>query len=548
MRHRRAVTVECPISEGGMRKSLHTWAAAGVLLTLALPAGSAADEPPRSFTIAASGDILIHASVARAALTYGEEAAYDFAPMLAPTEPWIAEADLAICHLEGTLSADDGGLSYYPLFVAPHTVADAIAAAGYDACSLAGNHALDRGLRGLEETIELLEERGIAHEGTARGEEERLPGLYRVNGVAVAHLDYTYGLNGLPRPAWYSVNVIDPEAILADARWAREQGAEFVVLTIHWGAEYQHAPTAEQQALAERLLASPDLDLILVSHAHVVQPVGRVNGKVVVYGMGNHLSNQNSMWGSKYHSTEDGLTVHITVAEQPDGRFAATTVEYTPTWVEMHTYRVLPVARALAAGEGDAALLAASWERTTGYVTMLGTEGLESTPAAWPPLLCHGRVATLAGTAGPDLLIGTPGDDVITGRGGDDIIHGLGGNDVVCGGDGDDRLWGGPGDDRLYGGKGNDRLYGGPGDDRLWGQAQDDTLWGEQGSDALYGGDDNDTLWGHEGADLLVAGSGADRLWGGRDDDNLIASSPGDILAADTADICRINAPIFGSP
>jgi poly-gamma-glutamate capsule biosynthesis protein CapA/YwtB (metallophosphatase superfamily) len=531
-----------------VRKSLHRWAAAGLLLTLAFPAGSAADEPPRSFTIAAAGDILIHGSVARAALAYGRGAAYDFSPMLAPTEPWIAEADLAICHLEGALSADDGGLSYYPLFVAPHTVADAIAAAGYDACSLAGNHALDRGLRGLEETIELLEERGIAHEGTARTEEERLPGLYRVNGVTVAHLDYTYGLNGLPRPTWYSVNITDPEAILADARWAREQGAEFVVLTIHWGLEYQHAPTAEQQALAERLLASPDLDLILGSHAHVVQPIDRVNGKVVVYGMGNHLSNQNSMWGDKYHSTEDGLIVHLTITEQPDGRFAATTVQYTPTWVEMHTYRVLPVAWALAAGEGDAALLAASGERTIGYVTMLGTGSIEATPAAWPALLCEGRVATAVGTAGPDLLIGTPGDDVIAGRGGDDVIHGLGGNDLVCGGEGDDTLWGGPGFDHLYGGDGNDRLYGGPGRDNLWGQAGHDSLWGQEDPDALYGGDGDDVLWGHGGDDLLVAGSGADRLWGGLGADALIASSPGDTLAADAADTCRINALIVGCP
>jgi len=523
-------------------------AAAGIVLALCVPATGTADEPPRSFTIAASGDILIHASVARAAAAYGQGGGYDFTPMLAPTEPWIAEADLAICHLEGALSADDGGLSYYPLFVAPHTVADAIAAAGYDTCSLAGNHALDRGQQGLEETIELLEARGIAHEGTARTEEERLPGFYRVNGVTVAHLDYTYGLNGLPRPAWYSVNIIDPETILADARWAREQGAAFVVLTIHWGVEYQHAPTAEQEDLAERLLASPDIDLILGSHAHVVQAIDRVNGKVVVYGMGNHLSNQNSIWGPKYHSTEDGLMVQVTVTEQPDGRFAATSVEYTPTWVEMHTYRVLPVAWARAAGEGDTALVAASWERTTGYVTMLGTEGLVATPAAWPALLCRGRVAGLVGTAGPDLLIGSPGPDIVTGRGGDDTIHGFDGNDLICGGPGDDTLWGGFASDQLHGGDGDDTLYGGLGHDTLWGEEGQDTLWGETDPDTLYGGDGDDTLWGHEGNDLLVAGSGADRLWGGLGADTLVASSPTDTLSPDRYDRCRIGALVTPCP
>jgi len=531
-----------------MRNRWNRWTAASVMLILLVPAAGTADEPPRSFTLAASGDILIHGRVAQVAASYGEGAGYDFSPMLAPTEPWIAEADLAICHLEGVLSADDGGLSYYPLFVAPHTVADAIAAAGYDACSLAGNHALDRGQQGLEETIGLLEAQGIAHEGTARTEEERLPGLYRVNGVTVAHLDYTYGLNGLARPAWYSVNIIDPEAILADARWAREQGAEFVVLTIHWGVEYQHAPTAEQETLAERLLASPDVDLILGSHAHVVQPIGRVNGKVVVYGMGNHLSNQNSVWGPKYYSTEDGVIVQVTVAEQPGGSFAATRVEYTPTWVDLATYRVLPVEWARAAGPGDDALLAASGERTTGYITLLGTEGLEATPAAWPPLTCAGRMAGLVGTAGPDVLIGTPANDIITGRGGDDTLHGFGGNDLICGGDGDDTLWGGPDFDQLQGGPGNDTLYGGPGQDTLWGQAGHDTLWGENDSDILCGGDGDDTLWGHEGDDLLIAGSGTDHLWGGLGADTLIASSPTDTLSGDPQDTCRQNALVTACP
>jgi hypothetical protein len=531
-----------------MRNRWWRWAAASILLTLPFPAVGTADEPPRSFTIAASGDILIHSSVARAAAAYGEAGAYDFTPMLAPTEPWIAEADLAICHLEGALSPDDTGLSYYPLFVAPHTVADAIAAAGYDACSLAGNHALDRGRQGLEETIELLEARGIAHEGTARTEEERLPGLYRVKGVTVAHLDYTYGLNGLPRPAWYSVNVIDPEAILADARWAREQGAEFVVLTIHWGVEYQHAPTTEQEALADTLTASPDIDLILGSHAHVVQPIARVNGKVVVYGMGNHLSNQNSVWGAKYYSTEDGVIVQVTVTEQPGGGFAATRVEYTPTWVEMPTYRVLPVEWARSVGVGNAALLAASAQRTTGYITMLATEGLEASPAAWPPMLCQGRVAGLVGTAGPDVLIGTPGNDVITGRGGHDTIYGFGGDDLICGGDGDDTLWGGPGLDHLLGGDGDDRLYGGPDRDTLRGQAGHDTLWGDGEADTLSGGDGDDVLYGHEGDDLLIAGPGTDRLWGGLGADALIASSPADTLSADPRDTCRTNVLVIPCP
>jgi poly-gamma-glutamate capsule biosynthesis protein CapA/YwtB (metallophosphatase superfamily) len=522
-----------------MPSRLRRWLPFLLLPALLAPAAGA-DEPPRSFTIAASGDILIHGAVARAAAAYAGDGGYDFTPMLAPTEPWIGEADLAICHLEGTLSPTNTGLSYYPLFVAPYQVADAIAATGYDACSLAGNHALDGGEQGLEQTIALLEERGIAHEGTARSEEERLPGLYEVNGVTVAHLDYTYGLNGLSRPHWYSVNIIDRTAILDDARWARDQGAEFVILTIHWGVEYNHPPTGEQAALAEELLASPDIDLILGSHAHVVQPIDRVGDEVVVYGMGNHLSNQNSMWGPKYYSTEDGLIVQVTVTEQPDGSFAATRVEYTPTWVEMGTYRVLPIAWAQAAGEGDAVLLAASWERTAATVTMLGAAGLEATPAAWGALSCRGHAATLVGTAGDDVLVGTPGDDVIVGRGGNDVILALAGDDLVCAGDGDDTVWGGPGRDELWGGEGDDDLFGDAGPDRLYGEQGDDTLWGGTDDDFLIGGDGDDRLLGHEGDDLLTGGSGADYLWGGTGTDTMVGYGPTDTLAGDGTEACRV--------
>jgi hypothetical protein len=525
-----------------MSARLHRWLPLLVLLVLPglLTPVAGADEPARSFTLAAAGDILIHGMVADQALQYGGGAAYDFLPMLGPTEPWISEADLAICHLEGTLSATNTGLSFYPFFVGPHEVADAIAAVGYDACSTSSNHAMDGGPDGLAQTLELLDERGIAHAGTARSEEERLPSLYEVNGITVAHMDYAYDTNGVPQPYWYSVNRIDQGLILSDARWAREHGADFVIVSLHWGREDEHPPTAEQEALAEALMASPDVDLILGSHAHVVQPIDWVNGKLVVYGMGNHLSNQNQIWGPSYWSTEDGLMVYLTITEQADGTFATTVVQYIPTWVEFRTYRVLPIAWALAAGEGDPNLMQASWDRTVGFVNLLGAPGLDAATADWAPVSCSGQVATIVGTPGPDTLIGTPGDDVVTGRGGNDVVLAMGGNDLVCGGDGNDALWGGPGDDALWGGAGDDRLYGEPGHDRLYGGAGDDTLWGGPDGDTLHGEEGDDALLGHEGADLLIAGPGVNWLWGGLGADDLIGHGPDDTLQGDLADACRI--------
>ncbi len=467
-----------------MKVRITVLAAAVLIAGLAATPGSAS-EPARSFTIAAAGDVLIHGAVARKAAEYAGGAGYDFAPMMLPIEPWIGEADFAICHLEGTLSPTNNNLAYYPVFNAPHEVADAIAAAGYDTCSVTGNHALDRGWTGIVETLDVLDAAGVRHDGAARSEEERLPGLYDVNGVSVAHMAYSYGYNGFAKPAGrpWAVNSLDADLILSDAAWARAQGAEFVVLSLHWGQEYQVMPTTQQEALAELLLASPDVDLILGSHVHVIQPIDRIGDKVVVYGMGNHLSNQNSSYGPTYYGTEDGVVVHITATEQPDGRFLTTEVQFTPTWVELPTYRILANDWALATGIEPQWWLESSRDRTEGRIRALGVSDVAVTPSAWPEASCLGAPATVLGTPGPDLLLGTSGPDVIVGRGENDTIFGSGGNDLICGGDGNDFIAGDTGPDILIGGGGDD---------------------------LIMGGMDNDTLIGGEGADHLIGGEGHD--------------------------------------
>lgn len=300
---------------------------------------------PRSFTLIASGDFLPHTSVqqqARADAAAAGASGYDFRPMLAGIRDRVTAADLAICHLETMLSPDDSQLYGYPQFLVPYELADAIADAGYDACSVASNHSLDHGTAAMTSTLDHLDRVGVRHAGGARSaDEQATPSIYEVNGVKVGHLSYAYGFNGfsIPASAPWTVNQIDAAAILAEAARARAAGAEFVVVSMHWGLEYQHAPTAEQQALADQLLASPDIDLIIGHHAHVVQPVGRVGSEVVVYGMGNLLSNQQN---SRRLGTQEGVLVSLEVEEQRDGGFAVASVSATPTFVETPGFRIVP--------------------------------------------------------------------------------------------------------------------------------------------------------------------------------------------------------------
>src|SRR5215207_4413515 len=266
----------------------------GVLLLAAV--GSVVDGPvtelaraaglgggPREVTLIASGDVLPHGPVLRQAGAYGRRAGqpYDFRPMFAELRPVVAAADLAVCHLEVPLSSDGRGVTSWPSFNAPPQLAAALRWAGYDACSTASNHALDRG----------------------------------------------------------------PDRIIEDARAARRAGARFVVALLHWGHENQAAPTPDQRELARRLLAAPEVDLILGHHVHVVQPIEQVGGKWVAYGMGNSLSNQTPACCAA--GSQDGVLVQVTIARDGDApRVKA--VRYVPTWVEHPGFRVRPVLAALA--------------------------------------------------------------------------------------------------------------------------------------------------------------------------------------------------------
>ncbi|MCB1039899.1 MAG: CapA family protein, partial [Acidimicrobiales bacterium] len=170
---------------------------------------------------------------------------------------------------------DQGQISGYPSFGAPDELLDAVKDVGYDGCSNASNHSLDRGRAGIDRTLAQMDARGLRHAGTARtAEEGAATTFYEVGGAKVAHLSYAYGFNGysIPADAPFAANQIDVARIRADAALARRRGAALVIVSLHWGEEYRSAPTAFQREVASALLPSPDIDVIVGHHAHVVQP------------------------------------------------------------------------------------------------------------------------------------------------------------------------------------------------------------------------------------------------------------------------------------
>ena len=162
------------------------------------------------------------------------------------------------------------------------------------------------------------------------------------------------------------MNWASPGPILADARRARRRGARIVIVNLHWGTEYVQPVTPQQRALARRLTRSPAIDAIVGQHAHVVQPIRRVNGKPVVFGEGNLISNQTAACCSA--AAQDGLIALIDFVVRPGRRVRAPRIRYVPTWVRHPDLTVLPAAPG-----------SASWNRT---VSVAGRRPASATPAA----------------------------------------------------------------------------------------------------------------------------------------------------------------------
>jgi poly-gamma-glutamate synthesis protein (capsule biosynthesis protein) len=325
-------------------------------------AGGQDAEGPRPFTLLAAGDVLPHSSVIDRAAADAGGHGYDFAPMLAGVAPVVSGADLAFCHMETVYGKEGGPYTGYPNFKSPPEVATALRATGFDSCSTASNHTLDDGADGVSRTLGALDRAGIRHAGSARTAVEAarptiLPTGPGKGAAKVAHLAYTYGTNDIPLPAGrpWTVNVTDERKIIEEARAARRAGADVVVLSAHWGTEWQDEPDATQLELAKRLTASadrgrPDIDLIIGTHAHVPQAYEKVNGTWVVYGMGDQIAgamiNCEGAQDPRGNQSSMGRFTFAPPAK-PGARWTVKKAEFVPQWYDTVTGRAVNLNTAL---------------------------------------------------------------------------------------------------------------------------------------------------------------------------------------------------------
>lgn len=239
------------------------------------------------------GDLMQHDSQINSAYDPSAKL-YDYSSCFQFVKPYLSSVDLAIGNLEVTLA----GPPYkgYPQFSAPDELALTLKDAGMDVLVTANNHCLDRGRKGLERTIMMLDSLDIIHTGTFRDTVERMndyPMLFEKNGFSFALLNYTYGTNGIPVTKPNVVNTLDTAVIRKDIIKAKQTSPDAIIVFMHWGQEYQSLPSKAQKDITEfcfRLGAK----LVIGAHPHVLQPMEwrKESDQLIVYSLGNFVSGQ----------------------------------------------------------------------------------------------------------------------------------------------------------------------------------------------------------------------------------------------------------------
>jgi poly-gamma-glutamate synthesis protein (capsule biosynthesis protein) len=323
--------------------------AVAMVLTLAL-VGCRSQPPkpiapaPTSLSLVAVGDILMHQDVKAAAT--GEPGG--FPALWADLVPLFQGADLAFGNLETPVAPTTGRPGVPFQFNGPETLPAALRASGFTVLATANNHAYDQGPRGVRETLERLRGEGLVAIGSGadRAQAETLQILER-QGFKVAFLGFTdlfnIDLNRRATEPWVRPLELEP-AILA-VRAARSR-ADLVVVSLHWGNEYQHLPTKRQRDIARALVAA-GCDVLLGHHPHVLQPVEwlEADGRkaLVAYSLGNFISNQDRMYKADQFpvaggDNRDGAALKLRFERWPgtDGQARARLVEASlePLWTE----------------------------------------------------------------------------------------------------------------------------------------------------------------------------------------------------------------------
>jgi poly-gamma-glutamate capsule biosynthesis protein CapA/YwtB (metallophosphatase superfamily) len=300
------------------------------------PTGAKREAVVRSF-----GDIIIHEPLYATAYD-AQNKTFDFSPYFSLIADSLTKADYTIGNVDGPMGGKGSrGYKFYPQFNTPPHLLHALKTSGIDMLTLANNHALDTFFDGLKREISNVEKVGIDHVGAYRSQKEYdTPKVVDIKGIKVGITNYTVSTNNLENSSdkeatEYGLRTTRNSSPKKDIAALRTAGAEFVVVYMHWGEEYNRSVTDSQKDLAKKLVAA-GADMIIGGHPHVVQSVDTVKAKdadgnqrsaLVVYSMGNFLCDQRARY------RDSGIIFEFTLVDDGSGKVQATSPRYVPVYV-----------------------------------------------------------------------------------------------------------------------------------------------------------------------------------------------------------------------
>ncbi len=271
-------------------------------------------ETGTQYVISAVGDILLHSPLQKKAVQES-----DFKVLWQDFIPFFEQVDIAYANLEGPTAYgvnkqgrdtddpghvfDDNVYSSYPMFNYHPSLVDDLIGSGIDVVSTANNHSLDRRSLGIIRTIEKLEEVGLPFSGTRKtaDEDREWFTITEQGSLSVLWIACTYSTNGIPDSKKQVLNCFKEQDRKTIKNIITEQKnlVDAVIVTPHWGVEYQTHPNQRQQLFAKEMLDAGAL-AIIGNHPHVVQPmekyITRDNRETfILYSLGNFVSNQGSV-------------------------------------------------------------------------------------------------------------------------------------------------------------------------------------------------------------------------------------------------------------
>lgn len=278
--------------------------------------------------MSAVGDILCGEEMLQDAYN-NDTKTYDFSHMFSKVSGYINKADIIMGTMETNFTSGE-----YTSENTPKEFATAVKNSGVNLVTISHNHSLDYGVKGLKDTKEYLQKLGYSTVGDKLDDKNAVL-IKKVKNTSIAFLTYTYGVNNQlnkTKEELNCINIYSEKQVKSDIKYAKENGAEYICVMIHWGDAFSNEVNENQKNMAD-FLVDNGVDMILGAHPSIVQPMEVRKNKegknvFIAYSIGTYISTL----------TDDNAKVELVLNIElrksgKDGKVYLNKVNYTPIYV-----------------------------------------------------------------------------------------------------------------------------------------------------------------------------------------------------------------------